>query len=302
VSGRAPNRKKRTLKYAQTNIQKCGIIICMDKLPNIFEYTNFRKFLSDYHKSRQKTDKSFNKSNVSRLLGLPNTRSYFTDVLQGRYVSSSFAERFIGIFGLGKDESRYFLTLVKYNQADTPEERELYFDQLISLNKTPKKILDKRIFEYYKNWYNGTIRALLHIMDFKGDYAKLAKSVFPPITAKQAAESVKLLRNLGLVSPDSSGCLRPTEKSIATPDYIKDEIIKRYQIHSLELAKWCILKNTVVPQVIATNVVSISDKGYKQLEKRIQKFRSEIRSLVHKDGEPAQKVYHIDILMFPNSK
>jgi len=115
-------------------------------------------------------------------------------------------------------------------------------------------------------------------------------------------ESVKLLKTLGLVAPDAKGCLRPTEKSIATPDYIKDEIIRQYQVNSLELAKWCILKNASLPQLVATNVISISDKGYKRLEKKIQRFRSEVRALVHKDEDPAQKVYHFNILMFPNSK
>ena len=255
--------------------------IMNNRLPSIFDYNDFRKYLSDYQESNQHFDKTFNKSNISKLLGLPNTRSYFTDVLRGRRVSPSFIERFISVFGLNKDESRFFRALVKFNQAETPDERELYFDQLISLNKTPKRILDKRIFEYYKNWYNGTIRALLHILDFKGDFASLAKSVFPPITPKQAIESIRLLRSLGLIAADAGGCLRPTDKSIATPDYIKDEIIKQYQVHSLELAKWCIWKNASLPQVIATNVISISDKGYKRLEKRIQRFRSEIRALVH---------------------
>ncbi len=292
-----------TLKYAQINTSEGGIIGLMNnKLPGIFEYNDFRKFLSDFQEAKQHVDKTFNKSNLSRLLGLPNTRSYFTDVLRGRRVSSSFTERFVSVFGLNKDESRYFRALVKFNQAETPDERELYFDQLISLNRTPKRVLDKRIFEYYKNWYNGTIRALLHIVDFKEDYASLAKAVLPPITTRQAMESVKLLKKLGLVAPDSNDFLRPTEKSILTPDFIKDEIIRQYQVHSLELAKWCILKNASVPQVIATNVVSISDKGYKRLEKKIQKFRSEVRALVHKDEEPAQKVYHVDILMFPNSR
>lgn len=272
------------------------------KLPPIYEYNDFRKYLFDSQKLVQKEDKSFNKSNISKLLGLPNTRSYFTDVLRGRQVTSMFVERFISVFGLKKEESRYFRVLVKFNQAEMSDEREMYFEQLILLNKIPMKVLDKRIFVYYKNWYNGTIRALLNIFDFKDDYAELAKSVLPPITPKQAGESIKLLKSLELVSPDSKGFLRPTDKSISTPDYIKDEIIKQYQVHSLELAKWCIMRNTDIPQLIATNVISISDKGYKRLEKRIQKFRSEIRALVHKDEEPSQKVYHCDILLFPNSK
>ncbi|MBK9577948.1 MAG: TIGR02147 family protein [Fibrobacteres bacterium] len=272
------------------------------KLPNIFEYNDFRKFLADLQKAKQSEDPRFNKSNLSKLLGLPNTRSYFTDVLAGRNVTPSFVERFVSVFALEKEEERYFRALVKFNQAETSEEKELCLDQLISLNRTPKKLMEKRAFQYYQNWYNGTIRALLSITEIKDDFALLAKKVFPPITPKQARESITLLKQLELISVDSEGNWRPTEKSITTPDYIKDELIKQYQAHSIELAKWCVLKNTNIPQVIATNVISISDKGYARLEKKIQRFRSEVRSLVHKDEEKAQKVYHLDILFFPNSK
>jgi uncharacterized protein (TIGR02147 family) len=292
-----------TLKYAPTEPKKRSILDNMNnQFPNICEYNDFRKYLADYQKARHKTDKTFHKSNVSKLLGLPKTRSYFTDVLRGRQVSTIFIERFIGVLGLNKDESRYFRALVKFNQAESADERELYFDQLISLNRTPHAVIEKKKFEYYKNWYNGTIRALLNIIDFKNDYTALAKSVLPPITTKQAKESVKLLKSLNLVSTDEKGFMRPTDRSIKTPDYLKEEIIKQYQVHSLELAKWCLLKNNQVPQSITTNVISISDEGYSRLDKKIQKFRSEARALVHKDEGRISKVYHFDILLFPNSR
>ncbi len=273
-----------------------------NELPSIYEYNDFRKYLADYQEARHKIDKTFHKSNVSKLLGLPRTRSYFTDVLRGRQVTTIFIERFINVLRLNKDESLYFRALVKFNQAESPDERELYFDQLISLNKTPYAMIDKKKFEYFKNWHNGTIRALLNIVDFKNDYTALAKSVLPPITKKQAIESVKLLKSLHLVSTDAKGFLRPTDQIIKTPDYLKDEIIKRYQAHSLELGRLRLLKNTNIPQSITTNIISISDRGYNRIEKRIQKFRSEIRALVHKDEGRISKVYHFDILLFPNSK
>jgi uncharacterized protein (TIGR02147 family) len=81
--------------------------------------------------------------------------------MAGRNVTSSFVERFVSGFSLEKNEARYFIALFKFSQADTSE-RELYYDQLISLNRTPKKVMDRRIFQYYQNWYNGTIRALLN--------------------------------------------------------------------------------------------------------------------------------------------
>ena len=58
----------------------------------------------------------------------------------------------------------------------------------------------------------------------------------------------------------------------------------------LELAKTAIIKNESMPQTIATNTISISAEGYKRLEKKIHKFRSEVRAIVHKDEKKAEKV------------
>lgn len=271
-------------------------------LPNIYEYNDFRKYLADYQKARQSFDKSFTKSLFSQLMMLPNTRSYFNDVLKGKKVTPTFSERFINVMELDKDEAQFFRVLIKFNQAENLSEREIYFEQLISLNRTPKKVIDKNTYAYYKNWYNSAIRALLYIHDFDTDYVRLAEKVFPPISTKQAKESITLLKKLNLIIKDKNGYYKPTEKSITTSDYVRNEIILQYQLKCLELAKSAILKNKKQKQLITTNTISISENGLQLIEKKIQKFRSEIRSLVHKDKNKADKVYQLDILMFPNSK
>jgi uncharacterized protein (TIGR02147 family) len=272
------------------------------KKPVIYNYNNFRQYLTDCQQARQDTEKRFTKSALSKLLGLPNTRSYFTDVLKGRKVSSVFIDRFIKIFELNKEEAQFFRILVLFNQAENPEERELYFDQLISLNRTPKRVLEKNVFIYYKHWHNSAVRALLHIYDFKDNYYDLARKLNPPITVKQAKESITLLKKLNLIAQDPRGFYKPTDKSIVTPDYVKDEFIKQYQLSCLDMAKKALIKNTSAPQLISTNMVSISNIAYTRIEKKIGKFRSEIRSLIHKDENPAEKVYHMNIILFPASK
>jgi uncharacterized protein (TIGR02147 family) len=270
--------------------------------PNIYEYNDFRKYLADFQAYHYPRDKSYSKSSLSKLLGLPNTRSFFGDVIKGKKVSPLFIDRFIQVLKLVKDQAQFFRVLVLFNQAENYDERELYFNQLISLNRTPKRVLEKNIYIYYKNWYHGVVRALLHIYDFKGDYEWLAKKVFPPIGAKQVRESIALLGRLNLIAKDVNGFFKPTEKSIATRDGVRDELIKHYQLSCLEMAKNTLLKNRSMPQSISTNVISISSEGRKRLEKKIHQFRAEVRSLVNKDAQPAEQVFQLDIMLFPNSR
>jgi len=276
----------------------------MDKsLPNIFDYNDFRMYLTDYQKCRYAFDASFSRGKICKMLGLPNTRSYFNDVIQGKKLSTIFVERFIILFELQPDEARYFRILIKFNQAETLEEHELYFDQLIALNRSPSRTLDKKELIYYRHWYNSVIRALLNIVEFKGNYSQLSRMVYPPITVGQARESIELMVELGLIVKNDSGVYRPTESAIRSPDYNRDDLVRQYQLAAHENARLTIMHpQTKECSIIATNVISMSSMCYKKIEKKIEKFRSEVRTLVHQDDNPADRVYQLNLFLYPNSK
>ncbi len=52
--------------------------------PEVFNFTDYRLFLSEYLKEREKHEKAFTQAHICRRLGLPNSRSYFGDVLRGQ--------------------------------------------------------------------------------------------------------------------------------------------------------------------------------------------------------------------------
>lgn len=199
-------------------------------LPDIFEYNDFRKFLYDFQKARHAQDRMFTKSELCKRLGIPNTRSYINDVINGRIVTSTFVNRFINVLGLNKEQALFFRCLVDFNQAINPEDRERHFDQLVSLNRTPVKKIDKQTFIYYNEWYHGVVRALLAVFDFKDNYAVLARKLYPPLTEKQAKDSISLLLELKLIKKNEAGFYKPTDKSITTGFYLSDELIKNYQV------------------------------------------------------------------------
>lgn len=267
-------------------------------LPIPYSYNDFRKFLADYQKAREAIDNGFTKSAICKRLGIPNTRSYFNDVIAGRPLSPSYIERFIKVFELKKEEAQFFRVLVKYNQAENSDEKELYLEQLISLNKTPKTIIDRKAFAFFREWHHSVIRAILDVIDFKDDYAGLGKALIPQVTPKKVRESITLLKSLNLIRLDQRGFWKPSDKSIATSDFIKDELIYYYQAQCLELARQALVNHNGRRQNISTNIISISNAGFQRINKKIEKFRAEIRSLVHKDGNPSDGVYQLNIQLF----
>jgi uncharacterized protein (TIGR02147 family) len=285
--------------------------------PNIFDYLDFRKFLADYFESRQRESPGFSKGDFSREVFCPGKkdgkklkhRGYFNDIVnKGTVVTANTAELFIQAFKrdkelkFDKDEAQYFRALIAFNQATIPDEREMHFHHLISLNHSPRRILNAEMLSLYNEWHHSVIRAILDVYNFKDDYAALAKNVSPPITPKQAKDSIKLLSSLGLIRKNDKGFWKPTDKSISAPPQAQNELIIQYQLALMEFAKQSLLTNHSRPQNIATNTISLSEEAFKTLRERLEKFRSEARAIVAKDDKPATKVYQLNIQLFPASK
>jgi uncharacterized protein (TIGR02147 family) len=268
---------------------------------SIYEYNDFRRYLADFQKIMVQTDKSFSASNICRQLGMPNTRSYFADVLKGKQVTDTFVDRFARLLRLSIEETRFFRVLVSFNQADTAEQKEWYFEQLISLNRTPKRVVDPQTYLFYKEWHHTAVWAVLDIIDFRNSYTDLAKKLSPQITSKQALESIILLKKLGLIKKNEKGFFKPVDRSLTTGSYVKDALISQYQVKCLDLAKHAIVKDMQEPKNFSTMTLRISKDAYKVLEKRLQSFKAEMRSIAHKDEKTAEVVYQVNIQVFPNS-
>ena len=155
---------------------------------------------------------------------------------------------------------------------------------------------------FYREWYNSVILALLDVCDFRDDFLSLSTVIYPPISQKKVRESINLLKELELIKPDDKGFWRPSHKAIATSDYIQEELVKQYQMQCLELAKNAIVAPHLQQQDISTTTLSVSELGYNRIQQLLNKFRHQVRSCVNKDSQPADRVYQLDIQLFPTSR
>jgi uncharacterized protein (TIGR02147 family) len=274
-----------------------------NKIPDIYTYSDFRKYLEDYRESRKRYDPGFTHTYICHRLGQRNSKSYFANVVNGvKTVTAEFANRFIELLELNADEAAFFRALVNYNQTYNPKEKEYYLDHLIRRAATQDRLILANEYAYYKEWHHSVVRAIIDIIDFKDDFQTLAKMTVPPITVREAKKSIRLLESMNLIKKDERGFFRTTEKTVKTDDYVHDDLIVQYQLKCLEIATMTLLSKTRQPHDVSTNVLSISEDGLKKIQKRLRKFREEVRVLVQNDDKRADRVYQLDIQLLPNSR
>lgn len=271
--------------------------------PSVYLYNNFRTYLTDWHAWVQSVRPEWTKSEVSRQLGLPRTRSFFTDILAGRKLSSTFADRLVRLAGFERDEARYFRALVRFNQADTPEDRELAFDQLVGIGRVKRTELDSGAsYTYYRHWWIGAVRALLATGNFADDPAVIVKSLKPAITLGQAKEAIATLLELGLAEQDEDGFLRQTTKMLSTPEKSRDDLVKQLQIQQMEVVQTALLSGDDPDRHVSTNIVAVSAEGAELIRERVDNFRRALRSIVQNDPSPQDRVLQVALSLVPLSK
>lgn len=272
-------------------------------MPNLYSYLDFRTYLRDYRDYMKKIDSGFTNAYICHRLGQKNSSGYFNNVITGRLkVGATLTERFFELLELSVDEQKYFRALVNYNQSTTLSEKDFFLDQLIRLNTSPSHELNKQAHSYYRHWQHAVIRALLDIVDYAEDISVLQERLLQPLSKDEIKESIRILRDLSLIEMNDEGYWKPTKQAISSGKEVERELLKFYQAKCLELSSDMILNDAASPQKVTTLTISTSEKAIEQITERINCLRSEIRSIIIADESDSEKLYQLNIHLFPQVK
>ena len=80
---------------------------------------------------------------------------------------------------------------------------------------------------------------------------------------------------------------------------IPQVIINRVLIQFMDLARMSVDKFPRSQRSLSTLTVSVSQKGYERIRDKIDQFRREILSMVNEEDEDIDRVYHLNLHLFP---
>jgi uncharacterized protein (TIGR02147 family) len=274
----------------------------VNKLPDIFNYLNFRKYLEDYKNVRTSLDSRFTHFYICYRLGMKNSRSYFNNIIRGRKnIRADTVRKIIDLLELPSEQADYFRVLVNYDQARQSDEKKFYFDQIVRLNMIPSKIVDENTYGCFTEWYHPVVRELSETFDFKDDHRKLVQKSNPPVTSIRSERLVTLLKKLYLIEKKENISLKSNDKAVATAENVKNAPAKPDRPLSYKRARGKIV-NTMDEHKTLAMTIAVSRFGCEQILSHMSQLRSVIRSLELKDERPDKKVYEIILRIHAKSK
>lgn len=264
----------------------------------IYEYVDYREYLSDWCTHEREVSSSFSSRNFSRAAGLASP-SYLKMVMDGkRNISADTIPGFARALGLSADESRFFENLVHFNQARTHQAKDLYYHRLLRNRKfRDANHLSQERYEYFSKWYYAAIREMVALPGFREDAAWIAKRLKPSITKAEALSALELLERLGLLARDAEGRLSQSDSSVTTPDEVNSLAVVNFHNEMIERAQDSLTHTKGKDRNISSLTVAISKKKFNQIKERIHEFRKEIRALIG-DGDQPEDVYQLNFQLF----
>lgn len=174
-----------------------------ENAPVVFDFLDLSLYLQSYYKYR-KADKSFSYESWSAELGFNKSRSFLRMILIGRKrASPAFIEAFSKRALYSEAEKEYFLYLVKYSQAKTHEDKQMYGQKLVRVlrNNLGSHTIESSAKDFISSPFLPRLFTIVTFRDIKGTAAVYARLLNTSI--EQVQNGLELLKKVELVSSKS---------------------------------------------------------------------------------------------------
>jgi uncharacterized protein (TIGR02147 family) len=265
----------------------------------IFEYLDYRDFLKDYYEEKKAERSFFSYRLFGAKIGLD--ASYLAKVIiKIRHIADPTIAKITAFCGLIGAEADYFESLVHFVKSKSHKESKALFEKLLSLKGVKSNTLLIHQYAFYQKWYHSAVRSILELFEFKGDYKALAERLSPPISVKEAKESIKLLEKLQLIKKDGRGVFHMTDTAITTGPEWQSLAIRSFQEETIKLSGESVSRHPKEVRDISTVTMNINAKDFEEIRERIKEFRGSIIKYVSEQTSP-DRVVQLNIQLFPLS-
>lgn len=250
----------------------------MTKLPRIFEYTSYRKYLQDYFDYKKGMEYGYSYRFFSRKAGF-SSASVLPSILSGsRNLGVKSIPKFVNALDLGEAEAAYFAILVRMNNEKNSDKAKQFHDQLLKIcPKKNKKILSDEHNQYLSHWIFPVLEELVRFSDFREDPAWIKSKLFDAhVSQQEITEALSYLRKVGLVRRDADGRYTATGKIITIPSKQRNISIRRMHRILMEQAKILHEKLDQEDREYRSITLQVPKSQLEEVKKKIIEFKDSL--------------------------
>jgi uncharacterized protein (TIGR02147 family) len=267
---------------------------------SIFNYTDFRMYLSDYISEQKKADPKFSYRKFAEKAGY-NSSGLMIDVIKKRTnIQPDVVAKFSRGLGHSCSESDYFEILVKFNQSKNVETRNHYFGKMARILAGKTTTVRTQDHKFFSEWYYPAIKDLLAIVQFRGNFSQLAQLLRPSITAQEAKGAINFLLKNGFIHITDTGRYVATKQSLTTESEVKSLNVANFQRTMMQMAIQSIDRFKPEERNVTSITFSVSHKEIPAIKAELDACHARIRNIIeHSTNDDI--LCQLNIQLFPLS-
>ena len=268
---------------------------------DVFEYLNYRDYLRDFYAEQKARGRGFSYRSFAKRAGV-HAPNHLKRVMDGqRNLSLDMARKFARGCRLDDEAARFFVQLVRFNQATSTEARSEAYAGLIAFRQyRSAHRLDVAYAAYFSQWFVPAIREMAAQPGFRNDPAWIAKCLVPPITKTQAKRALETLQELGMLEESDDGTLQQAEPLVTTGAEAHQVHVATYHRMMLERAAASIDLVESAERDLSSVTLLVPRGGLQLLKERMRELRRELLQMQAGDG-PGARVVQVGIQVYPLS-
>jgi uncharacterized protein (TIGR02147 family) len=266
---------------------------------SIFEYVDYRFFLTDYFNLRKRISRGFTHRSFARKAGV--APSLLADIFSKRQnLTIAAMYKYAAAMEFNQRETAYFEALVGFNNATTNSEKNWFFGEMVRLRgRSSIKFLDMQQYEYFSRWYHAVVRELVTHAGLGCDVEAIARCIVPAVSAAKIRKSIALLKKLGLIYEGPEGTWHASDKIVSSEYEVRSVALKNYHAGMLERAAEALENCPSEEREFQGLTISAGGDTMARMKERIRSFTDELLAMAAAENRTVEEVYQINIQMFP---
>lgn len=248
---------------------------------DVFSYLDYRDFCRAFYDFQKKQNTKFSYRVFGRQARV--APAYLKHIIDGkRNLSPQMSLQFAYGMGLSSKETEYFELLVRFNQAPSLEEKNLFLERL--RRKRAKGLKDLSLAEaalLLSHWYVVAIKELVVSLN-SVDALTIQKLLRRKLSEPQIQKTIDDLVNYGWLEIEE-GVWKSKANQIRFPDEVRSYVIRSFHQQMLDLAREA-LDDSLERREFGSAVFSFPESKMPQLKEKMKQLQRELVIFVQEEA------------------
>lgn len=269
----------------------------MSMQQSLVEMDDYREMLRAYYEHRKSEMPLYSYRMMGQKMNL-DASQLFRILQREQHLPTRCVPIAKEMLGLQGRSAEYFDLIMAASRSRSSAKRKELLDKAFALRDVQRRSLEEKELEFLSHWYHAAIRSLIEVNHGNAEPRELASRLTPPITETMAADSIRLLKDIGLIKKLPSGRFGLSETHLTASGAEKAKAVHVFQRQLLNLAAESLERIPKGSRDISTLTLSVDAECFEDLRGMLQEFRRLVQKRVEECSSP-ERVMQLTLAFHP---